>query len=220
MPTKTVTLTDLGRKSYRDTLTLQMDLVAKRIEGSIGDTLLFVEHPPVITLGRGGNHKNLLLSPEVLQEKGIEFFETSRGGDITYHGIGQLVGYPILDLTGYGSDLHQAIRNYEEVIIKTLAAFDIKATRIEGLTGVWTGNKKIAAIGMGVKRWVSYHGFALNVNNDLEPFSHIIPCGISDKGVTSMKALLAKELDMQEVKNLLATSFAEVFNISFKTSAA
>ncbi len=219
MPTKTVTLTDLGEKSYRDTLNMQMDLVAKRIEGVIGDTLLFVEHPPVITLGRGGDRKNLLLSPEVLHKRGIEFFETNRGGDITYHGIGQLVGYPILDLTGYGSDLHQTMRNYEEVIIKTLAAYNIAATRVKGLTGVWTGSSKIAAIGVGVKKWVSYHGFALNVNNDLDAFSHIIPCGIRGKGVTSMKALLAKELDMQEIKSLLATSFAEVFNIRIQSAA-
>jgi lipoyl(octanoyl) transferase len=219
MPTQTANLIDLGVKGYKDTLTLQMDLVAKRIEGVIGDTLLFVEHPPVITLGRGGDPKNLLLSPEVLQEKGIEFMETNRGGDITYHGIGQLVGYPILNLTSYGSDLHQTMRNYEEVLIQALASYHIEAARVAGLTGVWTGNKKIAAIGVGVKNWVSYHGFALNVNNDLQPFSHIIPCGISDKGVTSMKALLHKELDLQKVKSSIAASFAAVMDIRFKKPA-
>lgn len=217
MPLKPVTLIDLGQRNYEDTLAIQMGLVAQRIQGVIGDTMLFVEHPPVVTLGRGGNHASLLLSPEALTKKGIEFFETSRGGDITYHGPGQLVGYPIFDLTGYGSDLHETIRSYEEAIIKALATYDIAAARLEGLTGVWIGNKKIAAIGMGVKKWVSFHGFALNVNNELNPFSYIVPCGISDKGVTSMKVLLGREINMAEVKTVMADSFARVFNIVFKT---
>ncbi len=213
MANKTVHLLDLGHKAYSDTFELQMELLENRINGQILDTVIFVEHPPVITIGRGGAYKNLLMSMEALKEKNVEFYETNRGGDVTYHGPGQLVGYPILDLTGYGRDLHIAIRNYEEVIIKALSHFGLEAGRIEGLTGVWIGRQKIAAIGVGVKKWVSYHGFALNVNNDLTPFSYIVPCGIPDKQVTSMKNLLGKEIDMNEVKNAVAECFAEVFDI-------
>jgi lipoate-protein ligase B len=215
MDRKSATLLDLGQRSYSDTYEVQMELVENRINGKINDTLIFVEHPPVITIGRGGTHGNLLLSAENLKEKNVELFETNRGGDITYHGPGQLVGYPIFDLTGYGKDLHLAVRNYEEVIIRTLAHYNLKTGRIDGLTGVWSGNKKIAAIGVGVRKWVTFHGFALNVNDDLTPFSYIVPCGITDKGITSMKVLLGREVEMAEVKAIVAASFAEVFNLEF-----
>jgi lipoyl(octanoyl) transferase len=215
MDRKKATLLDLGQKSYSDTYKIQMELVENRINRKINDTLIFVEHPPVITIGRGGTHGNLLLSSENLKEKNVELFETNRGGDITYHGPGQLVGYPIFDLTNYGKDLHLAVRNYEEAIIRALACYNLKTGRIDGLTGVWSGNQKIAAIGVGVRKWVTFHGFALNVNDDLTPFSYIVPCGITDKGITSMKILLGREVEMAEVKTIVAESFADVFNLEY-----
>ncbi|MBS4023811.1 MAG: lipoyl(octanoyl) transferase LipB [Dethiobacter sp.] len=209
----TIKLLDLGKKSYGDTFRLQLELLENRINGAISDTLLFVEHHPVITMGRAGVYENLLLSPDSLKEKNIELFETNRGGDITCHCPGQLVAYPILDLTGHGSDLHIVIRKYEEVIIRALSRYGLETHTIEGLTGVWAGRDKIAAIGVGVKRWVSFHGFALNVNNDLTPYSYIVPCGIADKGVTNMKTLLGYEIDMFEIKKSVAECFAEVFEV-------
>ncbi len=206
---------DLGLKAYGEAYKIQMQHLEKRINGKIRDTLLLVEHPPVITIGRGGTEQHLLMNKELLKQKGISLYETNRGGDITYHGPGQLVGYPIFDLKEHGRDLHQAVRNYEESIIRTLAEFDIKAGRIKELTGVWVGDEKVAAIGVGVRKWVTFHGFALNVNNDLTPFSYIIPCGIRDKGVTSMKKLLGQEVDMQRVKQKIVEKFGEVFNLNF-----
>jgi len=206
---------DLGFKDYGEAYEIQMEHLEKRIKGEIPDTLLLVEHPPVITIGRGGTEQHLLINKELLKQKGISLYETNRGGDITYHGPGQLVGYPIFDLKEHGRDLHLAVRNYEESIIRTLAEFDIIAGRIKGLTGVWVGDEKVAAIGVGVRKWVTFHGFALNVNNDLTPFSYIIPCGIRDKGVTSMKKLLGMEVEMEQVKKKIIKNFGEVFNLDF-----
>ena len=214
---KSLKILDLGMKNYSETYALQMELAAQRMQGSTGDVLLLVEHPPVITLGRGGSYRHLLLSGEKLQAHGIEMVETNRGGDITYHGPGQLVGYPILQLEGDERDLHQLARNYEEAIIRTLALFSLAAERLEGCTGVWVGNEKIAAIGVGVKSWVTFHGFALNVNVDLTPFSYIVPCGLHGKGVTSMKALLGEDVDMQEIKNRLIESYRDVFQVKMLT---
>ena len=171
---------------YADALALQRTLVADRQAGRVDDVLLFVEHPPVLTLGvRGdGGRGHILASDADLAARGIEVFETGRGGDITYHGPGQLVGYPIIDLKPDRQDVHRYVRDLEEVLIRTAAGFGIEAGRIKGLTGVWVGGEKLAAIGVRIGRWVTSHGFALNVSTALDEFSLIVPCGISDHGVT------------------------------------
>lgn len=214
MKIKQVNLLDLGLKSYSEVYKLQAELVEQRIKGTINDTLIFVEHPAVVTIGRGGEDRNLLLDKKSFHERNIEVFSTNRGGDVTYHGPGQLVCYPILNLEGNGKDLHQLVRNYENTIIRMLETFGIMATQIEGLTGVWVGQEKIAAIGVGVKKWVSYHGFAINVNNDLSPFSYIVPCGIKNKGVTSMKQLLKQEVEMDDVQSRILAALTDIFQMN------
>lgn len=172
---------------YKKAYQLQLELRDKRLKNAINDTLLLVEHPPVLTIGTSGSRDNLVVSSDYLSQKGIEVIESNRGGDITYHGPGQIVGYPILNLKEHKQDLHWLLRSYEEVFIRFLKDYNIEAQRISGLTGVWVGNEKITAIGVGVRRWITYHGFAFNINPNLEHFSYIIPCGIKDKGVTSLK---------------------------------
>jgi lipoyl(octanoyl) transferase len=180
--------------------------------------LLFTEHPPVYTLGKSGNKENVLLDNDELKKKDIQFFNTNRGGDITFHGPGQVVGYPILDLEKFYTDIGKYLRNLEEVIILTMAEYGIKGDRSAGETGVWIDplvpgkERKICAIGVRCSRWITMHGFAFNVNTDLSYFNHIIPCGISNKQVTSLDKELGYKPDMQEVKRKLKRNFEEVFN--------
>lgn len=179
--------------------------------------LLFVQHPPVYTLGKSGKLSNLLLSEEELRQKHIEFYKTNRGGDITYHGPGQVVGYPILDLEKFGTDIGKYLRNLEEVILLTLAEYGIRGERSAGETGVWIDahivgkERKICAIGVRCSRWITMHGFAFNVNPDLEYFNHIIPCGIGNKQVTSLEKELGAQLHLEEVKEKIRNNFARVF---------
>lgn len=201
---------ELGRIAYREAFELQQQLVAERKLGQIGDQLLLLEHPHVITLGRNGHLENLLAGNDVLERAGISFYPTDRGGDVTYHGPGQLVGYPILDLREWKRDVGGYVRAIEQVIIDTLAEFGISAGRIPKLTGVWVGERKIAAIGVHLSRWVTSHGFALNVSTDLTYFQYIVPCGLT-KPVTSM-AQLGVAAGLSEVSRSLAAHFGRVFD--------
>ena len=203
-------LRELGRLDYGKAFELQQQLVAERKQGEIGDQLLLLEHSHVVTLGRNGHMEHLLAAPEILSRAGISFYPTDRGGDITYHGPGQLVGYPILDLREWKRDVGAYVRAIEQVVIDTLAEFGIAAGRIPKLTGVWVEERKIAAIGVHISRWVTSHGFALNVNTDLSYFQYIVPCGLT-KPVTSM-AQLGCAADLSEVSQTLARHFGRVFD--------
>jgi lipoate-protein ligase B len=206
----------LGKVDYRKALEIQLKLLEMRVNGEIGDTLLLLEHPPTVTIGRRGNMGNLLAAKNYLSKAGIHFEVISRGGDITYHGPGQLVGYPIMDLNGMGRDVHKYLRNLEEAIIVSLGDFGIRGRRIKGITGVWAKWHKIASIGVGVRRWVTYHGFALNVNTDLSYFDMIVPCGIENVKMTSIQRWLAKneEIDMPEAEESIIKAFSQVFSIT------
>lgn len=207
----------LGRVDYAAALELQARLVEERRSGAIGDSLLLLEHPPVITLGvkTRGKPTNIIASPEALAAEGVSVFETGRGGDITYHGPGQLVGYPILDLRPDRCDVHRYVRDLEEVLIRALQDFRIEGRRVAGLTGVWVGpagrEEKIAAIGVRISRWITSHGFALNVATDLRHFRLIVPCGIADRGVTSIERVLGRSVPMSDVEDAIARAFAVVF---------
>ena len=226
---KKINFQDLGLKDYKDTWDYQEELFKAIVDTKIKNRreeagletdnyLLFVEHPHVYTLGKSGSFDNLLLNEEQLKEKGATFYKINRGGDITYHGPGQFVGYPILDLENFFTDIHKYLRLLEEAIILTLAEYGLKATRSEGETGVWLDAgtpfaRKICAMGVRASRWVTMHGFALNVNADLGYFDNIIPCGIRGKGVTSLNVELGvSEVDMEEVK----TKFRQHFNTLFE----
>ncbi len=218
---RTVEAYDLGYAPYRPVWEFQkavqqrlIDEKRGRREGESNDVLLFVEHPHVYTLGKSGDRANLLKGMAELSSINAEFVEIDRGGDITYHGPGQVVGYPILDLDRHFTDIHKYLRRLEEVIIRTCAEYGIEAGRIDGLTGVWVGNEKICAMGIKCSRWVTLHGFALNVNTDLNYFRHIVPCGITDKEVTSLERLLEREVDPGEVKGHLEKHFSDVFDVS------
>lgn len=200
---------DLGRLRYGAALRIQRDLVEKRKQGVIPDQFLLLEHPHVITLGRNGRIQNLLAAPEALERAGIEFFHTDRGGDITYHGPGQVVGYPILDLREWRRDVVAYVRGLEEVIIRALAQFGLRGERIAQRTGVWVEGRKIAAIGVHVSRWVTSHGFAFNVCTDLSYFRYIVPCGLTAP-VTSMWDLGVRA-DLREVHTALVAAFSRVF---------
>ncbi|HEY0590255.1 MAG TPA: lipoyl(octanoyl) transferase LipB [Thermoanaerobaculia bacterium] len=197
--------------TYENGMAMQETLVAKRQRNEIADQLLLLEHTPVITLGRGGDMGNLLAPKEVFSKDGIRFFETTRGGDITYHGPGQLVGYPILHLGEGNRDVRKYVTNLEETIIRTVAEWGIVAAREEGKRGVWVGRDKVAAIGVRVARWVTCHGFALNVTTNLDHFRYITPCGIAEGGVTSLERLLGKAPPMREVIEAYLHHFADVF---------
>ncbi len=207
----------LGLIGYERALDLQRDLVEQRKRGEISDRLLLLEHPDVITLGvKARNDRSHVLESEAsLAAQGVALFETGRGGDVTYHGPGQLVGYPILDLKPDRCDVHRYVRDLEEVLIQTAAGFGIAAGRVPGLTGIWVGagerQAKLAAIGVRISRWVTSHGFALNVNTDLSRFGLIVPCGIPDKGVTSMQHQLGRRVPMDEVADAVERAFAAVF---------
>ncbi len=207
---------DLGVVGYQQAYALQRHLHGARLRGEIPDTLLLLEHPPVITLGKGFQAEHLLFAPEFYAQRGVEVCPTDRGGDVTCHMPGQLVGYPIFDLQSHGRDLHRFLRQLEEVLIRVLREYGIEAGRAPGYTGVWVGNEKIAAIGIKVVRWVSMHGFALNVNNDLSLFGLIVPCGITDRGVTSIRRLLGAPVPMEEVKARVAQQFEAVFEMCLR----
>ncbi|HEV3056720.1 MAG TPA: lipoyl(octanoyl) transferase LipB [Vicinamibacterales bacterium] len=205
----------LGSVPYADALALQRALVEERKADRVGDLLLLVEHPPVLTLGvRGdGGRSHILVSAEALAARAIEVFETGRGGDITYHGPGQVVGYPIISLKPDRCDVHRYVRDLEEVLIRTASDYGIAAGRIAGLTGVWAGCDKLAAIGVRIARWVTSHGFALNVTTDLSHFDLIVPCGIADHGITSLERLTGcHRLDRREVEDRIVRHFSEVFD--------
>jgi lipoyl(octanoyl) transferase len=198
---------DWGRTSYTAAWRRQEEMVARRLAGEIGDTLVFTEHEPVYTLGvRQGAERHLLWGAADLARHGIEVVETNRGGDITYHGPGQIVGYPLVSLAAR-RDLHVYLRLLEQVLINAAGSLGLAAGRRAGQTGVWLGSRKLAAIGVGVRRWVTYHGFALNVNNDLGPFAGIVPCGITDGTVTSLRQELGHPVEPDEVKRLLQDEF-------------
>jgi lipoyl(octanoyl) transferase len=206
---------DLGLIGYAEAYALQQRMVAVRKTGLLPDVLLFCEHPHVITQGRNGKREHLLASGQVLQQKGVEFHETDRGGDITYHGPGQLVGYPILDLGAIRRDVHWYVRMLEESMIRTSAEFGVVALRESGKTGIWvkTGetSEKLAAIGVHLSRWVTSHGFAYNVATDLRYFELIVPCGIADRKATSLEKLLARRVGREEVAARLGRHFGDVF---------
>lgn len=222
-----VEIQDIGRSEYREAWDYQDELFKqivdiklanrnREVEISRPGFFLFTEHHHVYTLGKSGDLSNLLLSEEQLSQKGISFFKSNRGGDITYHGPGQIVGYPIIDLESFKPDIRWYMRSLEEVIIRTLAEYGLKGERSEGETGVWLDvgtpfARKICALGVRTSRWVTMHGFALNVNTDLGYFDHIIPCGIRGKAVTSMRAELSRKPDPEEVKGHILRHFAEVF---------
>jgi len=203
----------LGRVPYADALALQRELVEERRAGRVGDLLLLVEHPHVLTLGvRGdGGRSHILASAEALASRSVEVHETGRGGDITYHGPGQLVGYPIIDLKPDRCDVHRYVRDLEEVLIRVAADYNLEAGRVPGLTGVWVEDRKLAAIGVRISRWVTSHGFALNVATDLAYFNLIVPCGIADRGVTSLETLLGRAVDRGDVEDRVVRHFGEVF---------
>jgi lipoyl(octanoyl) transferase len=203
----------LGRVPYADALAAQRALVEERRAGQVDDLLLLLEHPHVLTLGvRGdGGRSHIRAGDEVLASHGVEVYETGRGGDITYHGPGQIVGYPILDLRPDRCDVHRYMRDIEEVLIRTAADYGLVAERAGGLTGVWVGRDKLAAIGVRIGRWVTSHGFAFNVTTDLAYFDLIVPCGIPDRGVTSLARLLGRAVDLAEVEDRIARHFLDVF---------
>ncbi len=224
-----VILQDLGLKDYKETwdyqeklfqgiIDIKIDNRKNNSENVTPNYFVFVEHPHVYTLGKSGDLSNLLLNEVQLEQKGATFYKINRGGDITYHGPGQIVGYPILDLDNFFTDIHKYLRFLEEVIIKTLAEYGITAARSEGETGVWLDvgtpfARKICAMGVRTSRWVTMHGFALNANTNLGYFDNIIPCGIKGKAVTSMEAELGKKVDLDEVKTKILKRFSELFDV-------
>ncbi len=227
-----VTLKELGLKDYNETWSYQETLFKSVVDVKINNRknnlndktpnyFLFVEHPHVYTLGKSGDLGNLLLNEEQLKEKGATFYKINRGGDITYHGPGQIVGYPILDLENFFTDIHKYLRFLEEVIIKTLAEYGIKSERSKGETGVWLDvgtpfARKICAMGVRASRWVTMHGFALNVSTNLGYFDHIVPCGIKGKAVTSMEVELNRKVPLEEVKEKILKHFKALFEVEFE----
>jgi lipoyl(octanoyl) transferase len=208
---------DLRRMGYLEAAELQKRTLEAVGSGEMRNTLFFVEHDPVLTLGANFHAQNLLRSEAEYREQGIEFYETERGGDVTYHGPGQLVIYPVFNVADFGKDLHKWLRNLEETIIQSLQHFGIEGYRSQVNTGVWVQEKKIAAIGVKVRKWVSMHGIALNCDNDLKPFGLIIPCGIHGYGVTSLTEQLGRRVRIDEAKPLLRRSFEKVFNIQLES---
>ena len=198
---------DLGKRPYQEVWDYQKEIQAKRIAGEIEDTFLMVEHEPVYTLGKNANENHLLQS----RDQSVDVFNIERGGDITFHGPGQLVGYPILDLSNYKKSVSWYMRTLEKIIIDTDSEFGIEAKRIEGLTGVWVGDEKIAALGVRIRRWVTMHGFSINVNTDLTFYDGIIPCGIFDHGITSMEQLLCRPQNIEKVKKVVRSKFGYYF---------
>ncbi|NOY50177.1 MAG: lipoyl(octanoyl) transferase LipB [Chlorobi bacterium] len=226
----TIKYKNLGLIDYKEAWDLQEKLFNQTFDAKLSgkldeieNRLFFLQHPHVYTLGKSGDKSHLLLNEDLLRSKGADFYHINRGGDITYHGPGQIVGYPIFDLDGLGLSIRNYIYNLEEVIIKVLQTYGVEASRSEGETGVWLeiGNKararKIAAIGVKISKMVSMHGFAFNINTNLEYFSHIVPCGIADKGVTTLQKELGREISLEEVEKHLLNQFEEVFKVEIKT---
>jgi lipoate-protein ligase B len=216
-------IVDLGLMGYAEAWALQKRVVAARKAGAIEDVLLLCEHPHVITQGRSGKRENLLASEHVLKQKGVEFHATDRGGDITYHGPGQIVGYPILNLSAIRRDVVWYVRMLEEAMIRATAEFGITAERIAGKTGIWVrrenAEEKLAAIGVHISRWVTWHGFAYNVSTDLRFFDLIVPCGIADRKATSLEKLLGRRVETKEVAPRIAKHLGEVFSLEMKEAS-
>ena len=203
---------NLGLVDYQEAYSLQQQLLARRLRDEMGDTILLLEHNPVITLGRRAKRDNILVSPAILRSRGIKVLEVDRGGDVTVHSPGQLVCYPIMDLRRRGKDLHRYLRNLEEAIIRLLTTYGLQGMRVTGQTGIWIqGREKIASIGIGVRNWVTYHGVALNVNNDISYFSLIRPCGLEGVKVTSISRILGEGVDMDELRSRMIKCFDTVF---------
>ena len=222
MTRRTLTVHRLGRVEYGDGLRLQALFARARKEGKVGDVLLLLEHPPVLTLGRGASRTDVLAGPELLEARGVEVHETDRGGEVTYHGPGQIVGYPILDLAPDRKDVRRHVRSVEEGMIRALSEHGIDASRIEKWPGVWVGSepggdaRKIGAVGVHIARWITTHGFALNVNSTLEDFELIVPCGIREAGVTSMERELRRPVDVGAVEEALARAFGAVLEADLR----
>ncbi len=211
-PAKTqITVRDLGLTGYRAAWHVQLQTHAAVAEGRAPPTLLLTEHPPVITFGKKGGRANLLSDPALLEAQGFSLFDIERGGDVTYHGPGQLVGYPILPI---GRAVRSYLRNLEAVMVQVLAEYGLTGVGSPGYAGVWVGDEKVVAIGVAIKRNVSFHGFAINVSTDLTHFSHIVPCGIQDRGVTSLSKLLDRPVTLDEVKPKLVRAFADTFEVN------
>lgn len=205
----------LGRIGYADGLALQAELVARRRRGEGTDALLLLEHPPVVTIGRSSDRAHLLAGPDELARRGIELHEAGRGGDVTYHGPGQLVGYPVVALPADRRDAHRYLRDLEEALIRAVAGYDIEAGRVEGLTGVWVGDLKLGAIGVRLNTgWITSHGFALNVASELDNFSTIVPCGIGDRGVTSIEDLTGRAPALTDVAARVAGHLAQLLGLA------
>jgi lipoyl(octanoyl) transferase len=202
----------LGTIDYAEAHRLQKELQAKRISGEIDDTVLLLEHPPVLTMGRSAKEQHVLAAPDVLAARGISVHEVGRGGDVTYHGPGQLVAYPIIDLKPDRRDVRKYMWSLEETMIRTCADFGLAATRVEGLNGAWIGNRKVGAVGVRISRWVTMHGLAINANSDLTHFDLIVPCGIQDKTVTSLTAELGRTVFAADVIDPLARHLADLFD--------
>jgi lipoyl(octanoyl) transferase len=216
---RTLTYCDLGLIDYKEAWDLQKEILDLRYKKKITDILFLLEHPHTYTLGKTADKKNLIGTEEFLSSNKISVYDIDRGGDITYHGPGQIVGYPIIDLNEWEKDTHKFLRALEEVLIRTCARFGIKAGRNPGYTGVWIAGRKIAAIGIKISRWITMHGFAFNVNTNLDLFKGIIPCGISDKEVTSLQKELNHEPDLLSVKSIILENFFEIFGYTKITRA-
>lgn len=207
---------DLGHRDYKEVWELQKIIHQKRVDGIIANTLLLVEHNPVITMGKSGNENNLLIPFNVLKEEGISYYHIERGGDVTYHGPGQLVGYPIFNVRDGLAGIHPFIERIEDTIIATISEFGIKGEKREKLIGVWANGGKLCSIGIAVKRWVSFHGFALNVNTDLNYFDLMIPCGLKNIKMTSMQKILNRKVPMEDVKKIAIKNFGILFQKGIK----
>jgi lipoate-protein ligase B len=202
---------DLGSSGYKEVWDLQKELHGQRVEKRIPNTLILVEHKPVITMGKSGQDVNVLYPVEFLKKKGIEYYQIERGGDVTFHGPGQLVGYPIFNVKDGLAGIKPFINGIEDVIIRSLGDYNVAAYRKEKMIGVWTDKGKVCSIGVAVKRWVSYHGFALNINTDLSYFDLIVPCGLKNVEMTSMQEILGKEISMEKVKQSVIRNFSAIF---------
>ncbi len=211
---KVLSVIDIGTQNYKPVWDLQKDLFNRRLKNIISDTLILVEHNHVYTIGKDSNTNNFRIPVELIKSKGIEIYNIDRGGDITYHGPGQIVGYPIFDLKQHKDSISWYMDSLEEVFIRILSEFDICANRIEKYRGVWVNNKKIVALGVKISKWITMHGFAFNVNTDLSYFEYINPCGIVDRGVCSLQSILNRKVDINSLKEKIISTFVKIFSFS------